>query len=158
MKGGSFLLILLLAFNISGIGQVIMSTNKKAIKLYGQAKKLIDDRDFRGGITKYRSAIQKDSSFAEAYRQAAAAYTTLNKPDSALIYYQQLARRFPQEKYYSTAHLKLAQASFRSGNYGKALNHAKQYLSLNKGNNRYTQHAKVIEESCLFALERLDNH
>lgn len=157
MKVSTVFLILILSFNLSGVAQVIMSNNKKAIKLYDQGKRLIGDRDFRGGITKYNAAIRKDSSFAEAYQQAAAAYTTLNKPDSALLFYEQLVRRFPKEKYYSGAHLKLAQATFSSGEYERGLTHAKEYLSLNTGINRYTQSAKAIEESCLFALERIDS-
>ena len=157
MKGSPVFLLLFLSFNISGFAQVIMSNNKKAIKLYDQGKKLIDDRNFDAGITKYRAAIRKDSSFAEAYRQVAAAYTTLYKPDSALLYYEQLVKRYPNEKYYSGAHLKLAQATFSSGNYDSALKYAQKYLSLNSGINRYTQSARIIEESCLFALERINN-
>jgi len=151
--------MLFLVFTMSNIvfAQVIMSTNKKAIKLYDQGKKLISDRDFYGAIAKFNDAIQKDSSFAEAYRQAGAAYTTLSQHDSALVYYTQLAKRFPDEVRYAGSHLKLAQAEFSDGNYEHALRHAYKYLSLRTNKDRYSKKAETIIANCEFALLRINN-
>ena len=153
------LVILILFFSFSGpvVAQVIMSPNRKAIKLYEQGKKLITDRDFRGAILKYNIAIQKDSSFAEAYLQAGAAYTTLSKSDSALLYYTQLVNRFPDNVRYAGSHLKLAEATFDQGAYEEALNHANKYLSLRKENDRYIKKAEIIVNNCEFALTRINN-
>ena len=65
--------ILLIGLGGNIMAQVILSQNKKAVKIYEQGRKLQSERDFNGAINKYNTAIQQDSSFAEAYRQAAAA-------------------------------------------------------------------------------------
>ena len=111
-------LVLLLLFSISyqGQAQSIMSTNKKALKHFEQGKKLQSERDFFGAIDKYNQAIQKDSGFAEAYRQAGAAYFILGKSAQALPYYAELAIRFPDTPRYIGAHLRMAEASFAEGN------------------------------------------
>ena len=57
----------------------IMSENKKASKFFLQAEKLRQQRKFQEAITKYDRAIQKDSSFAEAYLQAAACFSILQE-------------------------------------------------------------------------------
>ena len=93
-----YVIIIGLSANIRA--QVILSQNRKASKVYEQGRKLQSERDFAGAINKYNVAIRHDSSFAEAYRQAGAAYFVLSKPEEALPYYAELARRFPDAPRY----------------------------------------------------------
>ena len=67
------MLLLFVGFSYHGQAQSIMSTNKKALKLYEQGQKLQSERDFTGAIDKYNRAIQKDSSFAEVTISVASA-------------------------------------------------------------------------------------
>lgn len=154
-----YLVLLLLLFNLSSHGQAQgkMSTNKKALKLFDQGKKLQSTRDFIGAIDKYNQAIQNDSSFAEAYRQAGAAYTILSKPGQALPYYAELARRFPEVPRYIGAHLKMAEATFAEGKYQDALQYSSKYLSFITSKDRYYVKATAIKNNCRFALARIEN-
>ena len=137
--------------------QQVMSSNKKAIKLYEQGKKLIRERDFPGAIVKYNQAIQKDSAFAEAYLQAAAAYTTLNQGNMTLPYYQQLITRYPESPRYKGAYFRLAQYEFSRGGYKMALDYSEKYLSLITTTAKNYLATQSIRNNCLFALARIDH-
>ena len=154
-----YLVLFLFLFNLSshGLAQGIMSADKKALKFFDQGKKLQSDRDFIGAIEKYNQAIQKDSSFAEAYRQAAVAYLILSKPGQALPYYTELAERFPDAPRYIGAHLKLAEATFADGKYREALQYSSKYLSFITSKDRYYPIATSIKNNCEFALSGIEN-
>ena len=115
------------------------------------------NRDFEGAIDKYNQAIQRDSSFAEAYRQASAAYYILSKSTQALPYYAELAKRVPDAPRYIGAHLRIAEASFSNGNYQDALQHINKYLSFITSRDRYYQQSISIRNNCQFALSRIKN-
>jgi OOP family OmpA-OmpF porin len=151
--------IFLFLFYLSSHGQAqgIMSPNKKALKLFDQGKKLQSNRDFIGAIDKYNQAIQRDSSFAEAYWQAGAAYIILSKPGQALFYYAELSGRFPEAPRYIGAHLKMAEATFGEGRYQDALQYITSYLSLITSKNRYYIKATAIKDNCQFALASIEN-
>jgi len=134
-----------------------MSSNKKALKLFDQGKKLQANRDFIGAVNKYNQAIQRDSSFAEAYWQAGAAYIILSKPGQALPYYAELSGRFPVEPRYIGAQLKMAEATFTEGKYQAALQYITNYLSFITSKDRYYIKASTIRENCEFALARIEN-
>jgi outer membrane protein OmpA-like peptidoglycan-associated protein len=134
-----------------------MSSDKKALKLFEQGQKLQSERDFEGAIDKYNQAIQRDSSFAEAYRQASAAYYILSKSTQALPYYAELAKRVPDAPRYIGAHLRIAEASFSNGNYQDALQHINKYLSFITSRDRYYQQSISIRNNCQFALSRIEN-
>ena len=142
------LLLLFVGFSCQGQAQSIMSSNKKALKLFEQGQKLQSDRDFEGAIEKYNQAIQRDSSFAEAYRQAGAAYYILSKSAQALPYYAELAKRVPDAPRYIGAHLRIAEASFDTGNYQDALQYINKYLSFITNRDRYYQQAISIRNNC----------
>ena len=154
-----YLVLFLLLFSLSsrGYAQVIMTKNKKAAKIFDQGKKLQADRDFIGAIERYDAAIQRDSSFAEAYRQAAAAYFILRKSAQAIPYYTQLANRFPDAPRYAGAHLRLAESTFDEGKYDVALQYSIKYLSFITSKDRYYSVAKSIKDNCEFALARIEN-
>jgi outer membrane protein OmpA-like peptidoglycan-associated protein len=137
--------------------QVVLSANKKALKIYQQGTKLQADRDFIGAIDKYNAAIQKDSSFAEAYHQAGGAYTILQKPEGALAYYIELTRRFADNPRYIGAQLKVAEASFAVGEYTEALKHADIYLSFIDSESKYHSRATAIKRNSQFALTRIEH-
>ena len=152
-------LLLLLFFSLSSVGlaQVIMTKDKKAAKIFDQGKKLQADRNFEGAIEKYNEAIQRDSSFAEAYRQAGGASVILRMPDQALAYYAQLSKRFPDTPYYAGAHLRMAEATFAEGKYQEALNYTVMYLPFITSKDRYFSLATSIKNNCEFALEKIEN-
>jgi outer membrane protein OmpA-like peptidoglycan-associated protein len=141
----------------SAKAQVILSTNKKALKIYNQGAKLQAGRDFIGAIGKYDAAIQKDSSFAEAYHQAGGAYTILQKPERALVYYIELAKRFSAAPRYIGAQLKIAEASFAVGEYKEALAHADIYLSFIDSKSKYYSRITAIKRNSQFALTRIEH-
>ncbi len=152
-----FLLVLVLfTAGYSLYAQLIMSNNNKALKFFEKGKKFQKQREFKNAIAKYDEAIQQDSAFAEAYRMAGAAYTTLNLAIRAIPYYMELAVRYPNAPRYMGSHLKLAEAEFAVGNYQLALKHSEKYLSLKTKKDQYTEKAKYIKENCQYALSRMD--
>lgn len=153
-------LLLLIIVNLAVHGQAalpIMSENKKAIKYFQQAEKLRGQRQFQEAIKKYDKAIQKDSSFAEAYYQAAASYSILQEHDSAAIYFLKISEIFPAAPRYIGAHLRLAELSFGEGDYQLALQRTSKYISLKMTEDRYFRRAQQIKENCIFALDRIEN-
>lgn len=156
----SLTFFLLLVLNVVAFSQAalpIMSENKKAIKYFQQAEKLRQQRKFQEAILKYDRAIQKDSSFAEAYLQAAASFSILQEKDSAAIYYLEITERFPAAPRYIGAHLRLAELSFSKGEYQEALQRSSKFISLKMVEDRHYRRARQIEENCIFALDRIDN-
>ena len=152
--------ILLIIVFITGhqlTAQRILSENRKANKLFEQGEKLHIARKFEDAIQKYNLAIQKDSSLAEAYFQAGAAYSILLEEDSAIVYYEELALRFAEEPRYAGAHLRLAEYNFSKGDYHIALQQSNKFLSLRKNEDRYARRANSIRINSEFALNRIDN-
>jgi outer membrane protein OmpA-like peptidoglycan-associated protein len=137
--------------------QVIMSSDKKAIKLFEQGKALQAERHFNNAISKYNEAIRRDSSFAEAYRQAAACYMALINHSQALVYYKELVKRYADAPRYMGAHLRLAEATFSEGNYREALSHAEKYLALKTTRDQYFKIAEKIINNSRFALARIEH-
>ncbi|MEN8250826.1 MAG: tetratricopeptide repeat protein, partial [Bacteroidota bacterium] len=137
--------------------QVIMSSKKKAAKLFESGKKLQKARDFFGAIEKYNEAIGRDSSFAEAYLQAGAAYITLLQTEKAVVYYKELADRYPDSPRYVGAHLRLAEYYFSGGSYSESLIHSERYLSFIDEKNINYQKTFTIHENSRFALDRIDD-
>jgi len=137
--------------------QVIMSSNKKAVKLFEKGKKYVEDRQFEEAIVIYNEAIQKDSLFAEAYLNIASAYNKLNLAKMTMPYYIELAKRFPEAPRYISSHLKLAAAAFANGEYKVALIHSEKYLSLKTKEDIHLLNAQNIRNNCQFALTRIES-
>ncbi len=150
------LVLLLVWLMVAGwhaaLGQAFMSKDKKALKYFQKAKELQAQRDFPGALAFYDRAIQRDSSFAEAYRLAAAAWLVLDKADKAMPYYRELVRRFPEVPRYSGAYLQLAEAELARGEYQPALRHIEKYLTFITKTDRHYRRAIRIRDNCRFAL------
>jgi OOP family OmpA-OmpF porin len=153
----SVLLIVIILLGHQLTAQRILSENRKANKFFEQGQKLQIARKFEEAIQKYNLAIQKDSSIAEAYFQAGAAYSILLEEDSAMVYYEELALRFAEEPRYAGAHLRLSEYNFSKGNYDIALQQSNKFLSLRENEDRYSRRANSIKTNCEFALNRIDN-
>lgn len=151
------LVVLFVIIEQQAFSQVIMSDSRKAVKFFEKGEKLRSTRKFEEAILKYNRAIQKDSSFAEAYYQAATSYSILQELDTAALYYEQITIRFSDAPRYIGAHLRLAESVFLKGDYVKALRHSSKYLSVKTKEDRYYRRALTVKTNSEFALERIDN-
>ncbi|MCF6360656.1 MAG: OmpA family protein [Cyclobacteriaceae bacterium] len=149
-----YLLILLLPIFLTGLAsaQSYTSKNKKAIKLYTEARTLMGARSFDKAFDKLQLAINKDPNFAEAYLKLATIYRIRFQDSLQMTCYKEVVTRYPTTARFGSAWYYLGLHTFEEGQYEKALSYLKNYQNLTSSKGKYKGKAKLMIENCAFAI------
>ena len=148
----AFIFIFLL-FNGFSWSQTLTSKNKKAVKLYDDAKTLMGSRDFDKAFDKLQQAIERDPNFAEAYLKLASIYR-INFNDSMQRWcYHQVIDRYPDAARFASSWYALGESEFKMGQYEEALNYLTKYKELTSEKGRFSSKAKLMIDNSNFAIE-----
>ncbi|MFT5617620.1 MAG: OOP family OmpA-OmpF porin [Arenicella sp.] len=139
--------------------QKYSSSNKKAIKLFEDARKSSLDRDFDKAITTLEKALKTDPNFAEAHQEMGMYYMVLRDIPKARGYFNKALELQPDAKNMMMSNIEIATFSLIEGDYEQANKLAKKYLSYNPPARfiRYTNKAKGIISTSDYAIEGMKN-
>jgi outer membrane protein OmpA-like peptidoglycan-associated protein/YHS domain-containing protein len=143
----SFLLI------SSSYGQQLSTQNKKAIKLYQQADIAIHARDFDAGSKLLKEAIEKDTSFIEAYARLGSLYKSIGDHENAKPYIFKLVRMKPNAKEFVMFYQAAGEYYLKEGDYDNAQKYYQMVVSLNPDKKMLLEDAKRNVEQCSIAIE-----
>jgi outer membrane protein OmpA-like peptidoglycan-associated protein/tetratricopeptide (TPR) repeat protein len=148
-------IILLIALTPGLMGQYYSSGSKKAIKRFEEARDCLAQRDPSCAEEALLKAIRADRDFMEAYQLLAQICYDQGRLEEAICYYGQTLEIDPDgnpEGYRLLAGMKLMK-----GDYAGALELVEHYLSLSPEKVKNKAAGLSIRESCLFALEAMQN-
>jgi outer membrane protein OmpA-like peptidoglycan-associated protein/tetratricopeptide (TPR) repeat protein len=147
--------VFLLALAPAIMGQYYSSGSRKAIKRFEEARTCLDQRDPLKAEEALRKAIKADEHFIEAYQLLAQLFYEQGRMEEAIGYYARTLEIDPEgnpEGYRLLAGLKLM-----NGDYEGALELAEYYLAFPPELLKNEAIAASIRESCLFAMEAMQN-
>ncbi len=149
-----YLLILLLPILFTGFAsaQSYTSKNKKAIKLYTEARTLMGARSFDKAFDKLQTALDKDPNFAEAYLKLATIYRIRFQDSLQMNCYREVVTRYSTTSRFSNAWYYLGLHDFEQGLYNNALDNLKEYQKFTSSKGKYKNKAKLMIENCDFAI------
>jgi len=152
MRLASILLFFLLLSGYSK-SQSYTSKNKKAIKLYTEARTLMGARSFDKAFDKLQLALEKDPNFAEAYLKLATIYRIRIQDSLQMTCYKEVVTRYPATSRFSSAWFYLGQYDFESGNYKRAMEYLESYQSITAQRGKFNSQSKLMIENSEFAIE-----
>ena len=153
-------IVLLIAFVLSSWfswSQTLTSNNKKAVKLYEEARSLIGARDFDKAFERLQLAIDKDPDFAEAYLKLASIYQIKFNDSLQFWCYRQVIDRYPDIPKFASSWYLLGSNAFKNGNYEETLKYLGKYMELTSEKGRYASSAKLLIDNSHFAINYKTN-
>ena len=153
-------IVLLIAFVLSSWfswSQTLTSNNKKAVKLYEEARSLIGARDFDKASERLQLAIDKDPDFAEAYLKLASIYQIKFNDSLQFWCYRKVIDRYPDTHKFASSWYLLGSNAFKNGNYEETLKYLGKYLELTSEKGRYASSAKLLIDNSHFAINYKTN-
>lgn len=147
------LLVIVLFLGGFSKSQSLTSKNKKAIKLYTEARTLMGARSFDKAFNKLQSAIAKDANFAEAYLKLATIYRIRKEDSLRMNCYKEVTNRYPNVSRFSSSWFYLGEYYFKSGRYENSLMQLKKYLSITSNRGKFTSKAKLMIDNSRFAID-----
>ena len=153
-------IVLLIAFVLSSWfswSQTLTSNNKKAVKLYEEARSLIGARDFDKAFERLQLAIDKDPDFAEAYLKLASIYQIKFNDSLQFWCYRQVIDRYPDIPKFASSWYLLGSNAFKNGNYEETLKYLGKYMELTSEKGRYASSAKMLIDNSHFAINYKTN-
>ena len=153
-------IVLLIAFVLSSWfswSQTLTSNNKRAVKLYEEARSLIGARDFDKAFERLQLAIDKDPDFAEAYLKLASIYQIKFNDSLQFWCYRQVIDRYPDTHKFASSWYLLGSNAFKNGNYEETLKYLGKYMELTSEKGRYASSAKLLIDNSHFAINYKTN-
>lgn len=147
------LLVIVLFLGGFSKSQSLTSKNKKAVKLYTEARTLMGARSFDKAFNKLQSAIAKDANFAEAYLKLATIYRIRKEDSLRMNCYKEVTNRYPNVSRFSSSWFYLGEYYFKSGRYENSLMQLKKYLSITSNRGKFTSKAKLMIDNSRFAID-----
>ena len=141
-----------LLFTVNCFAQNDFTSSKKAFKLYYDAQKYIDARNYTDAEESLIKAISKDKNFVEAYNLLGDVYIYDNKSELAIESYKKGIELAPNK--YPVVYIALGNAEFSIERYEEA---KKMYLHYLQFNDLYNNLSKVKKNitNCDFAIEAI---
>lgn len=149
----AFILTLLLFYSGFTQSQTFTSNNKKAVKLYTEARNLMGARAFDKAFDKLQLAIQKDPNFAEAYLKLSTIYRIRKQDSLQMNCYFEVIKRYPNASRFSSSWFYLGEYEFRLGNYDQAISYLTSYLELSNNNGKFAKKSRLMIANSDFAIE-----
>ncbi len=150
-----FLLCLILSlFSCKSQQGIYTTTDKKAIKLYQNAKKTISAGKTEAAIRDLEKAVEKAPEFVEALTMLAFAYVDVKQDAKAIETFKKAVVANPS--YYRGANVfALARFEFGMGKYEDAKQHYQQYLDLPLKDSSYMRQSNHYLRCCDFAISAI---
>lgn len=152
MRVTSIIVFLLLLSGFS-MSQSYTSNNKKAVKLYTEARTLMGARSFDKAFDKLEVAIAKDPNFAEAYLKLATIYKIRMQDSLQMNCYMEVVTRYPYNARFSSAWYYLGEHDFKLGSYENALKYLNNYQAITSKRGKFSSKVKLMIENCDFAIK-----
>lgn len=149
----TFFTLILTLFIGYTFGQSYSTDNKKAIKLFEQAKDALNSSLFSKSIAFLDEAIELDPDFLEVYLLKSDIYQEM---DSVTKQIQSLesALKISNSKF-PKLYFTLGNAYYRSGFYQKAVDSYNNYLKINSKTEKFVEKARQNIEKCAGAVKLL---
>ncbi len=147
-----WILVFLLMLSGYSKSQSYTSKNKKAIKLYIEARTLMGARSFDKAFDKLQQAISKDENFAEAYLKLATIYRIRIQDSLQMNCYKEVVNRYPNASRFSGAWFYLGEYEFKNGRYETTLHYLNDYLRITSSKGKHTSKSKLMIDNCEFAI------
>lgn len=126
------------------------SSNKKAISIYEDGKKLLDSREYEKAEAKLKDAISRDNNFIEAHTLLGYLYIENNKIPSAIECFKKSLSPMFVNNYYQ-----LGELLFYSGQYSDAKSNFEKYLSFTRINPSVKEQAEFLLKCSIFGESQL---
>jgi outer membrane protein OmpA-like peptidoglycan-associated protein len=139
----------LFIFSFQAIAQET-TKSRRAAKAYREAKSYLAVQDYNNAKTSLDEALLLDDRFVEAWILLGDVNIGLGDKKNGIEAYRNsipLAPRFSFPMYY-----RLAIAEHSLGDYSKALQHIRKYLSSKKISEKYRKKANALKKSCEFSI------
>lgn len=143
------------------------TTNKKAIKLYEEGRKIPNQRinqqtnrpDFEGGIEVLKKALQRDDNFLEAHQMIGEFYRLTNQTKEAVYHFKRSLAINPRANLNGQLYLDIAALQIKNGEFHDALNYLDIILNSNQRNipDQVTTAAMHIREIAEINIEARKN-
>ncbi|WP_246853828.1 OmpA family protein [Rufibacter aurantiacus] len=127
------------------------SANKKAQNAYQEGLKYIQARDFEKALSSFNDAVKRDTTFGEAYLEAAGLYRILQKEEEAYQYFRRGLAKMDLKPGRSADYYNYADLAFARGQYDQASTYYQHYMQYGKKNSRQMQRATQQLENAKFA-------
>ena len=162
----NYLIIVLSFFLFVSCSSSQYSTNnRKAIKLFEQGKNapslsidpISHTPNYKEGIRLMNEALEKDPMFWEAHMFAGEFSEIIRDYDAAIGHYKSAIAIDPQHSRTGSTYFYLANLQQAVGAYESAMNNIQIFRKFKNANPELLSQALKIEESCLFAIESMQN-
>lgn len=134
-------------------GQVGISTNRKAQKLYSEAQSLVRSYKYDQAIEKLKAAIATDSKFASAMQQLGDIYRKTNQHRLAIPYYEQILVIAPTLT--SLTYFALGESYLYTGEYEKAKKQLTKYYNTARLSDKSKKLVIKYLQDCDFAMNHV---
>lgn len=150
-----YIAIIILFICRLSFGQSLSTADKKVIKLFEQAKLAYQSNQYSKSLRLLDETLALDSCFTEAYLLKSDIFQELDsiKPQIQSV---EAALRIDPGKYPKLYYV-LGKALYRSGNYQKAIDAYKSYLSHADNKSTFIDQAKKGIDKCIGAVNLLKN-
>ncbi len=113
--------------------------------------KYIQARDFEKALSSFNDAVKRDTTFGEAYLEAAGLYRILQKEEEAYQYFRRGLAKMDLKPGRSADYYNYADLAFARGQYDQASTYYQHYMQYGKKNSRQMQRATQQLENAKFA-------
>lgn len=159
------LLFILFTFNVvilwaqqkSASAETYTSKSKKAITLYKQAEYLFVQRNFNQATYFLNESLKKDPKFAEPYFLLGLIYKFQYDTEKAILNFEKGINLQGENPKFCSNYFSVAELYLKEGNYDKAENYSKKYLSFRNVPLPYAKAVQKIINDCAFAREKIKN-
>lgn len=152
------LLTILILISINLVyGQIITPAqlNPKDSKTFAEAKKLVQNGDYKKGNKKYEDLIKSNPYFIEGILRLATNYHTQKEYQKAEVLFKDAIKKAPEfdsEMYYS-----LAMTLRDQGKISEAISHLDTYIRVDQKNPQKVKKAKFLNEEWKFRIVAIKN-
>ncbi|WP_255478636.1 OmpA family protein [Rufibacter sp. XAAS-G3-1] len=133
------------------------SANKKAQSAYDEGIRYIQARNFEKALASFNDAVQRDTTFGEAYVEAAGLYRILQKEEEAYQFYRRGLPKMGVLPGRSADYFNYAELAFGRGQYQEAATFYQHYIQFGKKGSKQMQHANQQLKNVTFAQQALKN-
>ncbi len=134
----------------------IFAQNQDAVKakeFYDKALKNLSERKSAEATENLFKAINKDSTFSEAYFKLGQFYESTRNQENALKYYGKTIQLKPNEAIFTQAYTYIGTRLMRAGNYEKAKDYLSFSLKNSPSNSQIVKQLTKQIEQCSFGIE-----
>ncbi len=144
------LILISQAFSNLFAQQQLSTKSNKAIKLYQDGLAKANLQYFDQAIKSLKEAIEDDKKFVEAYLLLGEVYTDNQQEKLAIEMFRNGIQLNPE--FFPPVYSNLANLEFNNGEYDKAFDHIKKYLTYSKIKPQSKTAAEKLIKSCEFAM------